>query len=797
MQLIRSDRDSSVKPKLAVITSFFNPKNYVNLRANYIKFSTEVEKHANLFPIELSFNNEFFIQSKNVIRIKGDETNVLWQKERLLSIALENLPEEYTNVAWLDSDILFENENWVEDINTALESFKVVQVYEKAQRLDADGKIGITSEGIVKALENPKYTKVPNTMIGITGFGWAIRREVIDELKFLDTQIVGGADALMYFSFFGIKDAPIHNQLSAKWIQYIEPWIDRATNIVNGSVGYVRGTITHLYHGTTQKRNYHGRYDLLKSINFDPGNDLQLSDNGMWQFKDSSLNTEIAKYFDSRDEDDNVIKVNNYFDNVYVLNLNKDRDRLEKITNQLAKFNIKFERFEAIDGDDISDHSYDFSKFTHGSGMIENKYALACLRSHIEIIKDAKSKGYNKIIVFEDDVILDPLFDLKLQYLRYLDNWNLVNLGASQYTWSELKYIDYFYHSNKTLGGFALALDKSVYNTILDLNKDMLSYDNLLAKVQDIYKDTCYTFYPNIVIPDVSTSNIRNARNQSEHAKKMRWPDFNIQEYTYEPVNIELAKKAAKNPYINTPKVSVIMMSNLSNYKGARSSAIPKFIRAVNSFIHQSYKNAELIIISDGCIDTNEQYERHFKHYTNIRLFKTEKSESLWPGSRRQLGINVATGEWIAYLDTDDMFHPDHLSNLVSYINPDVSLILNNSECKAFAHFPKRNQIEKWGEVIVMTKERQMFKIDRFIELNQLSYIKQGGDYMTYKIDLNTRKYSSSKLFHIRDIPVQWEDRNARGEDIIFGEKLMQELPHIEIESPTYIVCHIPRVLDI
>ena len=70
MQLKKSARDPSIKPKLAVITSFFNPKNYVNLRANYIKFSNEIEKHADLFPIELSFNDEFFIQSDKNCRLK-------------------------------------------------------------------------------------------------------------------------------------------------------------------------------------------------------------------------------------------------------------------------------------------------------------------------------------------------------------------------------------------------------------------------------------------------------------------------------------------------------------------------------------------------------------------------------------------------------------------------------------------------------------------------------------------------------------------------------------------------------
>lgn len=797
MQLKKSPRDPSIKPKLAIITSFFNPKNYVNLRANYVKFSNEIEKHADLFPIELSFNGEFFIQNDNVIRIEGDETNVLWQKERLLSIALENLPAEYTNVAWLDCDILFENDNWVEDINNALDSFKVVQVYDKARRLQGDGNTGITSEGIVKVLDSNKYQKVPNTMVGITGFGWAIRREIIDELKFLDTQILGGADALMYFSFFGIKDSHVHNQLTAKWRSHINPWIDKAFELVSGSVGYVRGTITHLYHGTMQKRNYQGRYDLLKSIDFDPSVDLELSENKMWQFKNHSLNTEVAKYFDLRDEDDNVIKVNDYFDNVYVLNLDRSPDKLEKTRQLLSKFNILFERFSAVDGDSIPKDAYDFSNFKPGTGMIENKYALGCLKSHIEIIKDAKVKGYKSILIFEDDIMMDPLFELKLQYLKYIKDWNLIYFGATQYHWKGIQYTEHFYKSHKSLGTYAYAIHESTYDAILNVNKYELAIDSVLSKVQEIYKDTCYTFYPNICVPDVSSSNIRSGRDQKTHSEKMRWPDFSTQKYTYEPIDLTTSKPSLNIDQNNGTKVSIIMMSNLSNYENSRSSAVTKFNRAVESFIHQTYKNTELIIVSDGCELTNDAYIRYFKQYQNIKLVKTSKSNSKWPGSRRQLGINVANGQWIGYLDSDDVLHPEHISTLVSYIRPGIELILNNAECKADQYFPKRAQMDRWGEKIIRINGRQLLKFDRYVVLNEVDYINLSGDLLTYKSSINTKKYSSSKLFHIRDTEAKWEDREARGEDIIFSEKLMKELNNIQIESNTYIVCHIPNILDI
>lgn len=520
------DRDKSIKPKLAVITSFFNPKNYVNLRANYLAFSKEIKKHADLFPIELSFDGEFFITDENVIRIHGDSNNVLWQKERLLAIALENLPEEYTNVAWLDCDIIFENNNWVEDINEALSKFKVVQVYETAKRLGPNNEITTKSTGIIKSLESSTYSYPPNRMVGITGFGWAIRREVIDEIKFLDTQILGGADALMYFSFFGIYGSNIHDQLSTNWKQHIKQWAMKCFEVVGGSVGYIKGSIIHMYHGTTKNRNYQGRYDVLKSINFNPSTDLTISENGIWEFKNKSLNPTISKYFNERNEDDNVITVNNYFDKVYLLNLDRDKDKLYKASKMLSKFNIEFERFPAIDGNLIPDSEIDSIKFKPGLGIIENKAALGCLKSHLEIIKDAKKNRYRSILIFEDDITLDPLFELKLQSLKQFNEWKLIYLGATQYRWKGLEYIGDFYRSANSLGTYGYAVHSSAYDDIIHENNYVLAVDSVLARVQEKHKDSCYTFYPNICVPDVSSSNIRESRDQKKHAQLMRWPDF-------------------------------------------------------------------------------------------------------------------------------------------------------------------------------------------------------------------------------------------------------------------------------
>jgi GR25 family glycosyltransferase involved in LPS biosynthesis len=513
-------RQKSITPKLAVITTFYNPKKYVNIRYNYLKFSEKIKEKADLFPIELSFDGDFFIDDENVIQIKGDKKNILWQKEVLLNLALDKIPKEYTNIAWVDCDIIFENENWVEECNYKLNDYKVVQLYEWAKRLGPNSEIEMTSRGIISRIHEINKVDI-NLSKGIPGFAWAIRREVIDEIKFLETQIIGGGDSLMFYSFFGIKRGFQTEQMNEKWFKKFSDWSDKAFENIDKSVSFVSGEITHLYHGSKKNRNYNKRYDILNKYEFDPLMDLSKDKNGIWELNNKQISKELEKYFEDRNEDDNIIDINSYFDKIFVLNLERRPDRWSKISEKLNKLGINFEKFNAIDGNNLE---FDNSNFVEGRGMIENKFALGCLESHLEIIKIARENNYRRILIFEDDILISEDIKILIQNLRELKSWKLLYLGSSQYDWNVEMYNDNFYLSKKSLGTFAYAVDESIYTEAIDfLENRNKSVDNILSDIQQKNYGECFTFYPNICKADVSESEIREERDNVEHSKKMRW----------------------------------------------------------------------------------------------------------------------------------------------------------------------------------------------------------------------------------------------------------------------------------
>jgi len=105
-------------------------------------------------------------------------------------------------------------------------------------------------------------------------------------------------------------------------------------------------------------------------------------------------------------------------------------------------------------------------------------------------------------------------------------------------------------------------------------------------------------------------------------------------------------------------KISVIMASflNLPN----KTDQGRKFIRAVKSFINQTYKDKELIIVADGCQQTVELYHQNFTSYDNIKLIPIPKQPP-YSGEMRNVAFDECNGGIITFLDSDDVIGKNHL----------------------------------------------------------------------------------------------------------------------------------------
>lgn len=102
--------------------------------------------------------------------------------------------------------------------------------------------------------------------------------------------------------------------------------------------------------------------------------------------------------------------------------------------------------------------------------------------------------------------------------------------------------------------------------------------------------------------------------------------------------------------------------------------------QTIESVIYQTYKNWEYIIIDDGSTDNSvELIKNYTKNYDNIHLYEHADSQNKGLKQTLLLGLEKATGEYIAFLESDDFWELNYLEEKVKLLNirPQPKLIYN------------------------------------------------------------------------------------------------------------------------
>lgn len=219
--------------------------------------------------------------------LRASNHHILWQKERLLNLLCERLPPEYRYVAWVDGDIIFRDRNWVTKALAAMRHYDIIQPWERAEILGADGR----EDRIIESVCSPRGVH--------PGYAWVCRREVF---PLYDACVIGSADGLMAQTWGLHRDtkAPNFFQQPNPWSEHSERWGERQRG---WRLGNLRGVIDHLWHGRWQDRHYRKRLVKLTNLGFNPESDLAL-DGGIWRWKRRDHAALLYSYFTRRREDD-------------------------------------------------------------------------------------------------------------------------------------------------------------------------------------------------------------------------------------------------------------------------------------------------------------------------------------------------------------------------------------------------------------------------------------------------------------------------------------------------------------
>ncbi len=101
--------------------------------------------------------------------------------------------------------------------------------------------------------------------------------------------------------------------------------------------------------------------------------------------------------------------------------------------------------------------------------------------------------------------------------------------------------------------------------------------------------------------------------------------------------------------------------------------------QAIESVLQQTMKDFEIIVVDDGSTDNTE--EKIQPYLQNLKYIKTKNGG---PAHARNIGMGAATGEYIAFLDSDDLYYPHKLGLQVAVLDKFPEIAMVYTEASAF-----------------------------------------------------------------------------------------------------------------
>ncbi|MCM8820036.1 MAG: glycosyltransferase [Candidatus Omnitrophica bacterium] len=183
--------------------------------------------------------------------------------------------------------------------------------------------------------------------------------------------------------------------------------------------------------------------------------------------------------------------------------------------------------------------------------------------------------------------------------------------------------------------------------------------------------------------------------------------------------------KIQKNTH---PLISVIMpVYNAGDF----------LVEAIESILHQTYKNFEFIIVDDASIDNSWQILKVFKKKDKrIKIYKFKKNVGV--SQTVKFAIEKTKGKFLARMDADDVAHPQRLEKQLNYLLKNPQTVAVGSQCYLIN---KKGKI--LGRKTFPTKFEDVYKyIFTFIPIQQptlmINKTKLPKDFEYYYDGMNT-----------------------------------------------------------
>jgi GR25 family glycosyltransferase involved in LPS biosynthesis len=198
--------------------------------------------------------------------------------------------------------------------------------------------------------------------------------------------------------------------------------------------------------------------------------------------------------------------LNSFFDRIYCINLDHRTDRWETCDKLFKETNLEVTRVSPVV---IGDESH----------CCMNNANLSLLRTHKNLIIEAKNQNLKNVLIFEDDVefcdevenyngkSLEERFSSSIDFLP--NNWDVFFLGSGIYTNNKSLIGGEIYKIGYGMTTHAVAINSHYYDTIIKiLDSDPDIIDNTYCRLMS--QNETFSFHPNLISQRPSFSDIEN-----------------------------------------------------------------------------------------------------------------------------------------------------------------------------------------------------------------------------------------------------------------------------------------------
>ena len=340
--------------------------------------------------------------------------------------------------------------------------------------------------------------------------------------------------------------------------------------------------------------------------------------------------------------------IKNFVDKVYCINLKSRQDKKKNMRDQMKKLFTPVTFFQAVKN--------------------KKNPARGCLESHMRIIKEAKEKKYEIIMIMEDDCIFN-VNKLEIDIETLPADWEMLYLGGNVqklYDENDLSIKNKTWIKMACHAAHCYIIRKEFYDFILTgLNEYKNPIDVFYSDDAHARKNS-YILNPFIAVQqdgysDIEGKHVKYHLHEYEDFLDMNQVDMEYNEETHDCL-LKL-----KNEYSDDDLPYVSILTPTKNRKHL-------FQLAIYSFQHINYppEKLEWVIVDDS---NNGQWLSDILPDDNrIKYVKLNTNSTISIGHKRNLCVKYATHNYLCNMDDDDYYLPNTLITR-------MKVMLDNPKC--------------------------------------------------------------------------------------------------------------------